>query len=1075
MHPESLSTSTRRFYARHHVLLAAGAALTSALIGGALVIGESLRHTLRERHDLRLGQVGPVIELEERFFTEQLAESFTDAAGAPLLVLAGSLSRQDGTLRANRVRILGVDDRFWHLSPAGKAPPGWNADSIMVSPALATRIQSTTSDGVLLRVAKPDALPLDAAFSDDEGRTTTMRTTIAGIVTPEYFAHFATRDTPDLPLNVFVPLSLLQQRVEHPHQVNVMLAHRTANLHELTTRLHTAWKIEDVALQLEPMPDNHWQLSSKRIFFDPLLEEAITHHSNPDTTVRSYFVNALAHGERSTPYSFVSALEGDGPALPSSAVEPYPMAINTWLAEDLGVGPGGEISMRFFVMGPMRRLEEKSARFVIEKIISMEGFAADRTLMPDFPGFSDAEHCRDWDPAMPVNMDLIRDKDEKYWEQWKGTPKAFISAAVADRLWRSRYGSVTSMRFAPEERDALATRLRAGIHPDRIGLAWRDVRAAAESSVDQGMDFGGLFLGMSFFLVIAALTLPGMLLTLHLEERRKETGLLRAVGFRSRHIIWLRLRECLPVFLWGALAGIPLAMAYAFLLASLMNGGWGSVTGGLTLRTVYSAPSLVTGPLLAVLLFAALAALRIRAHTRRSIGSLIVQTDAPLHATPHRIRWMLLCVLLITTTASVGIFTSLSEGPPNPGLSFGAGILMLFSGLAVFRAALTPSPFSTPTRWTLTGLAFAQLSRNTTRGLTVAGLLATGIFMVAGAGAFRLTPAHDPSHQGPGGGFRWVMQTSQPIARDMNNPIERESLGLDTIKTDWNAVPFRVREGDEASCLNPGRAQQPTVWGVQPAQLADRFTFTHGNWDSLSAPLEHGEIPCVADLTTLQWALKTSVGGRTTLRAEDGSELILRVVGAIQASALQGAVIIHADDFQRVFPSTSGATLFFIDAPNEESLVPLIGRRLLESGPEFTPIPERLETFFAVQNTYIAIFQSLGGMGMMLGLFGLAIVTRRNLLERRTEIAVLRGMGFEPTKIRRLLALEHSWLLLGGTGLGLLAAIITLWPMRSSVSPHALVALLFAICLMCSIVIFTILRTISSFIAIPPAVALSSR
>jgi ABC-type antimicrobial peptide transport system permease subunit len=82
----------------------------------------------------------------------------------------------------------------------------------------------------------------------------------------------------------------------------------------------------------------------------------------------------------------------------------------------------------------------------------------------------------------------------------------------------------------------------------------------------------------------------------------------------------------------------------------------------------------------------------------------------------------------------------------------------------------------------------------------------------------------------------------------------------------------------------------------------------------------------------------------------------------------------------------------------------------------------------AVQNTYLTTFQSLGGLGLLLGTFGLATVQLRNVLERRGELALLRAAGFRRARLALLVMLENAALLVGGLGVGVLAALIAILP-----------------------------------------------
>ena len=55
---------------------------------------------------------------------------------------------------------------------------------------------------------------------------------------------------------------------------------------------------------------------------------------------------------------------------------------------------------------------------------------------------------------------------------------------------------------------------------------------------------------------------------------------------------------------------------------------------------------------------------------------------------------------------------------------------------------------------------------------------------------------------------------------------------------------------------------------------------------------------------------------------------------------------------------------------------------------------ERLAEFHRVENTYLSTFQTLGGLGLLLGTVGLAAVLLRNVLERRRELALLGAVGY---------------------------------------------------------------------------------
>ena len=81
-----------------------------------------------------------------------------------------------------------------------------------------------------------------------------------------------------------------------------------------------------------------------------------------------------------------------------------------------------------------------------------------------------------------------------------------------------------------------------------------------------------------------------------------------------------------------------------------------------------------------------------------------------------------------------------------------------------------------------------------------------------------------------------------------------------------------------------------------------------------------------------------------------------------------------------------------------------------------------------VENTYLNTFQTLGGLGLLLGTFGLAVVMIRSVLERRGELALLQAVGFNRSSISWLVLAENGFLLLFGIAIGTVTALLAVLP-----------------------------------------------
>jgi hypothetical protein len=216
-------------------------------------------------------------------------------------------------------------------------------------------------------------------------------------------------------LNAFVPLSLLQARVNATNQANLLLVSGVSEENALAA-LRRTFQVADMQLQLRPVTNPPAvELRSPRVFLDSVVSEAALKAVPNPQPIFTYFVNQLQLRDRITPYSMVAGTT----LLPLAENE---IAINQWLADDLQAKPGDEIAVHLLRHGFDARID-RAHEYLPRATDCSHGIALHRSgLMPDFPGMTDAENCRDWDTGFPIKTDAIRDQDEAYWDQYKGAP-----------------------------------------------------------------------------------------------------------------------------------------------------------------------------------------------------------------------------------------------------------------------------------------------------------------------------------------------------------------------------------------------------------------------------------------------------------------------------------------------------------------------------------------------------------------------------------------------------------------------------------------------------------------------------
>lgn len=156
----------------------------------------------------------------------------------------------------------------------------------------------------------------------------------------------------------------------------------------------------------------------------------------------------------------------------------------------------------------------------------------------------------------------------------------------------------------------------------------------------------------------------------------------------------------------------------------------------------------------------------------------------------------------------------------------------------------------------------------------------------------------------------------------------------------------------------------------------------------------------------------------------------MRLVGALADSLFQSELLMSEKNFLRLFPDQGGYGFFLLDVAPEQSatVTAALESQLSDFGFDVTSTAERLASFHRVENTYLSTFQALGGLGLMLGTIGLAIVLLRNVLERRREMALLRAVGYSSKHFTLMVVTENAFLVCCGLVTGTFAAILAIAP-----------------------------------------------
>ena len=639
-------------------------------------------------------------------------------------------------------------------------------------------------------------------------------------------------------------------------------------------------------------------------------------------------------------------------------------------------------------------------------------------------------------------------------------------------------------KLLEKTRAEFADRLLTHLDPETGGLIFQPIRQRMLEAGQGSTDFGMLFLAFSFFLIVAALMLVGLLFRLNLDRRAKEIGLLRASGFPLRTVRRLLLIEGLLLAVVGSLIGLGGAILYADLMIRLLVDLW-PTAGVDTYLALHVTPLSLGIGFCSSILMSGLAILwALRSLNRVSPSRLLKgDTNPPLaasrspgasgNASPSKNRASAkpraAHLASASFVAAIGIAISAPSLPPGEaqaGAFFGSGALLLTAGMCLLWAWLKRTHHHLVSGHGLAALAklgSRNAVRNPMRSLLTAGLLASAAFLLVAVESFRREPEKDFAQKAGGsGGFALLAEATTPIDFDPNdedgrNHIEEglkrhyQEIGLSGDERTTKAAAdleqlkgttifrFRLQGGDDASCLNLYQASRPRLLGV-PGSLVERGGFSFADtlgekenpWRLLVLPRDPADgIPCIVEQNTAMWMLKKGLGDTFEVPDENNRPLKLRIVALLKDSVFQSEVLIPDAAFHDHFPHTEGFGYFLLDTPPERAadVFRVLTTALDNYGLETSKTRDRVAAYLAVQNTYLTTFQLLGGFGLLLGVLGLSVVLLRSIWERRAELALLRALGYRVRDLNGIVLAENGLLLVLGLSAGVLAAL-------AAVAPH---------------------------------------
>jgi putative ABC transport system permease protein len=1028
-----------RFYKKPVVYQILIVALLSAVITGSLLTGSSVRNSLKKSASEHLGNTGILISSGNRYFNRSIVTELKETTGlncAGLLEIQGFCQNLTTQEELSNIHIYAVADDFFSFQ--GKDSIKINSGEAAVNEKIASSLGLKSGDDLIISFKELSEIPGDAPFAPGKevGRSIVLKT--GAVLTANESGNFSLSINQTVPGNIFVNISEIARNKDSHQKINRLLIQNKngINTDDVYKILSKLLKPTDIGISLIHITKTGGiELRSERIFIESQLIDEIKKSIPSAAPVITYLGNRFSHGSASAPYSFISGL-------PQSVYHDIPdrdgIIINKWLADDLSATTGDSIAISWYTPDSLNKLIEKNARFCIKRIVEMSGIWGDSLLMPAFPGISGSESCSDWDAGVPVKLNEIRKKDEAYWNQYRGTPKAFINYEKGIELWGNNFGPATAVRFSDDITEPeIYNKLSGHLDPAKNGFVITNIFEESVRAASESVDFSTLFLSLGFFLILASFVLLSFAVSTYLDSKYNQIRTYFALGFRTTFIEKLFLTESGLISIMGCLAGSVAGYLVSLLIIRLLNTVWQGAVQTDALSAFFSVTPILTGFLTTTFIVFIFIAVKIKKHLR----SLNRERKVQHTYRSRRLNLVFLGILLFITVLLFVLSFFLKNQEIM--LCFVSGSVFLVFMIVLWRQyIISPSaitPVKSNSTGKLSGLYFAYYPAH---AITPVLFIAAGIFAVFITGANRMS--FDSSHQKPSGGtggFTLWCESSIPVRSDLTTISGKAAEGLDDEQLSGiQIMQLKKFAGNDASCLNLNHVTVPPLLGADAGQFISRGSFSFAKavkmpgidnpWQLLNLPPSKNTIYGVADQTVLEWGLGIKSGDTLIMRSESGQRLNIRIAGGLKSSVFQGYVLIGMENFRKYFPSVSGSNVMLIHGDNNltDVYAGILNERLAGYGISVERTNNRLAAFYEVTNTYLSVFGVFGALGMITGIAGLGFVLLRNYNSRKREFALMMATGFKIKKIRNLIFSEQMLILAAGVLSGVLPAILATYP-----------------------------------------------
>jgi putative ABC transport system permease protein len=287
-----------------------------------------------------------------------------------------------------------------------------------------------------------------------------------------------------------------------------------------------------------------------------------------------------------------------------------------------------------------------------------------------------------------------------------------------------------------------------------------------------------------------------------------------------------------------------------------------------------------------------------------------------------------------------------------------------------------------------------------------------------------------------------------------NLPSELQDIDIEQLETLSQAVVTIVdydRKGGQASDFGPSamvdRMEQYSLTGVSDSFMAnngytlmerdEQFSSDREAWEALGKNSSY----CIVDGTRMALAGiviggppgetgGVYIGGTITVTDYLGQNRtrVFEVIGIMDQSFFINGIFVKKDIVTNEYGGVDSVVVIKL-GPDEDAdtVAKEFEKSYLDLGLQTFDLKNVINTILSLANNMMYLMEGFLGIGLLVGIAGIGIISYRNVLERRQQIGMLRAIGFKKSMIAKSFLIETSFITILAIVIGLLLGIGIGW------------------------------------------------